>query len=47
MKISVKVYEATLEEMIIFEAVCKPLIEEVLEQFLCEVNSSKVEKEND
>lgn len=47
MKIGVKVSEATLEEMIIYEAVCKHVIEEILSDFLGMVNSNKVEKEND
>lgn len=47
MKISIKFTEASLEDMIIYEAVCKPLIEEILDEFLGMVNSNKVEKEND
>ena len=46
MKISIIVQDATLEDMIIFEAICKPMIDEVLDEcgFL---KSNKVEKENE
>ena len=47
MKIGIKILEASLEEMIIYEAVCKPLIEEILSDFLGMMNSKLVEKEED
>ena len=47
MKIGINISEASLEEMIIYEAICKPLIEEILSDFLGMTNRELVEKEND
>lgn len=47
MKIGIKISEATLEEMIVYEAICKPLIEEILEEFLNVANPNKVEEEDE
>lgn len=46
MKIGIKIEEASLEEMIIYEALCRPLIEDILKDFLHMVNSKQNEKEN-
>lgn len=45
MKIGIKISEASLEEMIIYEAICKPLIEDILSDFLGMMNSKLVEEE--
>lgn len=45
MKIGIEISEASLEQMIIYEAIYKPLIEDILSDFLCMNNSEKCEVE--